>query len=294
MECNIIHYRQTVLLLAFLTLFVTTALAQIPLAPGDIPGIEIIRSDTIKGKALWGLIDGGADIYFEYGFSNVTVQEVLWNNYRFKAEIYTMQSEEAAFGIFSLSRHRCKPDSLATWCCITPYQTQIAVGRYYITVMNDSGTSDSQELGSRISRKILAKSDGKGITLPAIFRNKIFLPYIFNVKLISGQLGLQNGYPSWDDKFISIEKYKAYILLIETDSGFAVVSAIEFSKTEDLDQFLHNIDPSKKAINDSWTDENNGNHRYFRKINSTNVIYVESDFPASILKKYIHAIEFTR
>ena len=291
MECNTIHCRQTALLIAFLTLFVTTALAQIPLAPGDIPGIEIIRSDTIKGKALWGLIDGGADIYFEYGFSNVTVQEILWENYRFKIEIYTMLSEEAAFGIFSVSHHKCNPDNLSKWCCRTPYQIQLATGNCYISVVNDSGTLSAQDLSRRISQRILEKVNREGLILPAIFSDTVLQAHVHRIKFISGPLGLQNGYPSWDEKFTSIEKYKAYILPIEFDTVFITISMITFSKAEDVQQFLLNVDTTDATSDKLWTNKIDGKQHYFKMINPKSILYLESDIPDSLLKPYIHTLK---
>lgn len=291
MECNTIHCRQTALLIAFLTLFVTTALAQIPLAPGDIPGIEIIRSDTIKGKALWGLIDGGADIYFEYGFSNVTIQEILWENYRFKIEIYTMLSEEAAFGIFSVSHHRCDPDNLSKWCCRTHYQIQLATGNCYISVVNDSGTLSAQDLSRRISQRILEKVDREAVILPPIFSDTVFQPHVYRIKFISGPLGLQNGYPSWDEKFSSIEKYKAYILPIEFDTVFITISMITFSKAEDVQQFLRNANVTEMTSDKLRMEKSNGKHQYYRNINPTSILYLESDMPDSLLKQYIHLLK---
>jgi hypothetical protein len=264
---------------------------QLSLTKSDIPDVKIIRSDTVYGKALWGLIDGGADIYFEYGFSNVAVQEIIWDNYRFKIEIYTMESDEAAFGIFSVSRHRCEPDSIAVWSCLSPYQTQIAIGRYYITVMNDSGKPALKDLSRNICTKILSKLNGKGLAVPDIFRKKVFLPYISGLKLLSGKLGLQNNYPSWEENFNSIEKYKIYLLPIESDSGYAVVSKITFRKAEDIGIFVDNLDPTKSGIKDKWMDKNNGTQRYFKKIDSTNVVFIESDLPTTLINKYIQAIE---
>ena len=42
----------------------------------DIPGGVILRSEQFDGNSLWGYIDGGADIYLEYGFEKVRVEEI--------------------------------------------------------------------------------------------------------------------------------------------------------------------------------------------------------------------------
>lgn len=281
------------LTITFILLF-TNATAQISINSNDIQGIEILRSDTVTGKSLWGLIDGGADLYFEYGFLNVAVQEVLLENYRFKIEIYKMINETSAFGIFSVSHQQCNADTLTKWCCITPYQIQIAEGEYYISVVNDSGTTITINLSRNICEHILNKINKKELIIPPIFENELINPQIKNLKYISGPLGLQNGYPSWDDKFNSIEIFNLYILPINTDSEQVTISVINFEKTEDLEIFLRNTKlPSTKSTVAFSTNKEDVK-KYFRKLDNNKIIYLESEIPTPHLQKYIHAIESTK
>ena len=287
---NIKNKYVAALIITLIILF-ANATAQISINPNDIPGIEILGSDTITGKSLWGLIDGGADLYFEYGFLNVVVQEVLLENYRFKIEIYKMINENSAFGIFSVSHQRCNTDTLSKWCCITPYQIQIAEGEYYISVVNDSGTTITMNLSRNICKNILNKINKKDLIIPPIFENKLINPQIKNLKYISGPLGLQNGYPSWDDKFNSIERFNLYILPIDTDSEKVTISVINFEKTEYLEIFLSNTKlPSTKSMVAFSTDKE-GVKKYFRKLDNNKIIYLESEIPPTHLQKYIQAIE---
>jgi hypothetical protein len=56
------------------------------------------------GEDLFTLIDGGADIYFEYGFKQVIAAEYRNNQESsIKLELYEMSDDSAAFGIFSLN-----------------------------------------------------------------------------------------------------------------------------------------------------------------------------------------------
>ncbi|MDD5696149.1 MAG: hypothetical protein PHD61_12700, partial [Bacteroidales bacterium] len=40
-------------------------------------GREVLNTSIFEGSGLWGYIDGGADIYMEYGFDRVYVQDIL-------------------------------------------------------------------------------------------------------------------------------------------------------------------------------------------------------------------------
>ena len=46
------------------------------LLDSDINGGKILRTSYYDGTSLWGLIDGGADIYLEYGFDKLLLQEI--------------------------------------------------------------------------------------------------------------------------------------------------------------------------------------------------------------------------
>jgi hypothetical protein len=61
-------------------------------------------SRVFVGEDLFMLIDGGADIYFEYGFRQVAVAEYQNNHENsIKLEIYEMSDASAAYGMFSLN-----------------------------------------------------------------------------------------------------------------------------------------------------------------------------------------------
>ena len=57
-----------------------------------------------KGDDLYKLIDGGADVYFEYGFIRAVSAEYARGCDALACTIYEMADPEAAFGVFSYSR----------------------------------------------------------------------------------------------------------------------------------------------------------------------------------------------
>ncbi|MBM4172719.1 MAG: hypothetical protein FJ214_12680, partial [Ignavibacteria bacterium] len=107
------------------------------LTTSDFPDFKIIRKESFDGDALWGYINGGADIFLEYGFDNLFLQEIELKNHVFKIELYKMINPNSAFGIYSVSHFKCdnKSDKI-NLTCITPYQIQCAAGDYYISIIN--------------------------------------------------------------------------------------------------------------------------------------------------------------
>jgi len=73
--------------------------------PEDCPGIEVSgESKLYVGDDLFSLINGGAELYHEFGFVEVLVAEILIPGLApLEVEIYDMGSPEAAWGIYSLT-----------------------------------------------------------------------------------------------------------------------------------------------------------------------------------------------
>lgn len=74
--------------------------------PFALPGIQLAGEPEIyQGEDLFDLINGGAEIYLEYGFVKVASQNYseMKGNSSLRVEIYEMTDPEAAFGIFSFT-----------------------------------------------------------------------------------------------------------------------------------------------------------------------------------------------
>ena len=133
----------------------------------DLPGMEETRFSVYDENSLWGYINGGADLYLEYGFSEMFAQDFVWETEPFKIDAYFMNSPEAAFGIFSVSRFSCKENGkISKWDCINPYQVQVAYGNLYLSVVAYNGTERSMELAEKIASKLIKKLRSKEFTLP--------------------------------------------------------------------------------------------------------------------------------
>lgn len=74
--------------------------------PFNLPGLQAAgEPEVYEGDYLFDLINGGADVYFEYGFVQVVTQAYteMKGNSSVRVEIYQMTDNDAAFGIMSLS-----------------------------------------------------------------------------------------------------------------------------------------------------------------------------------------------
>lgn len=188
---------------------------------------------------LWGYINGGADLYLEYGFEHVTAQEISINNSLYKADIYRMQSPEAAFGIFSVSRFRCRESGvLVSNDCSTPYQYIAASGNYYLSVANATGTVAEQKTGLEIAGIILNQIIPSELHVPDIFHSSLFEESMAGLKFVKGPLGLQNGFIRWDNMFSGLQTYEAWILPFNYQDDQGVLALVQFSDNNSRQIFL--------------------------------------------------------
>jgi hypothetical protein len=259
----------------------------------DIPDAAITRSERYDGKSLWGYINGGADIYLEYGFDKVFVQEISWKKHHFKINVYRMKDEEAAFGIFSVSRHKCAPlDSISEFNCVTPYHIQIAHGRLYISIVNDNGSSDEQELSIQLAKKILKKSKEKIFALPTLFDKAVFLPYKNAVNFFKGRLGIENGFPEWEDMFEGIKVFSVYVLPIETKEEYIYAAQIGFKIEKEKNNFLKKLNMVSQKGKPYQEKFFEGKFRAVKELTRTKIIYIESNLNSENLKPYLQSMKF--
>lgn len=282
----------------FLTLFLfvfqtaVSAAGEMPgILPGDIPSGEITRNDFFDGRSLWGYIDGGADVYLEYGFSKLHLQEVTYKQKHAKVEIYQMKTPEAAFGIFSLYRYKCSPgDSLSRFSCVSAYQVQASRDRYYISVINDNGTPEEKELCMELAGIVLKKIAQDSIEIPAPFSNNIFRPYISGLKFFNGNLGIQNGFSAWAEQFDSYKKCSMYILPVETSAGYAYTGRIRFSDAGNMQDFLNKAG-FKTADSKVNSIKKDGIMRSVKKTGPDELVYLETNLASREAEKFLGAID---
>ncbi|MCJ7447304.1 MAG: hypothetical protein MUO72_06420 [Bacteroidales bacterium] len=189
----------------------------------DLPEAKFSTVRRFNGESLYGYIDGGADLYLEYGFTGVNVTEFTYLKGKYKVEIYKMNNPESAYGIFSVSRFRCRnrPDfSLLT--CQNKYQLQICSGQYYISIINGSGTSADSTASIIAGRKIVDKISGPSIDLSEFFPG-VSAETIRNEScLIKGRLGVINGSPEMEEY---LRELNACTACIVNTPGKTLISA---------------------------------------------------------------------
>jgi hypothetical protein len=207
-------------LVFFLFVAISQAIAadKVALNDDEFPGLKVTETQTYDGGSLWGYMDGGADLYLEYGFQKLISQTVTYNDVSFQVDIFEMNSPLSAFGIYSVNRFRCKIgcDTLVANDCLNAYQYQTVLGKYYINIVNQVGSKKAVEGALQIGQLFEQKLKGEpGTVFPLEIKENLSSENRMKLKLMMGRLGVQNGYPGWSEFLSGWENYHLWMLPVE-------------------------------------------------------------------------------
>jgi len=222
---------------------------RITLRNGDIPGVDVRQTQHYDGVSLTGYINGGAELYREYGFRTLTVQEVrIAGGGELTVECYRMRSPAAAFGIFSVSRFGCEPpDTAFLVSCGSPFQLQLVARDLYVRIQNGSGTAAMQEFSRRIARRIVDRAGQELPALPPLFTHPLLRPFASGTKRIEGPLGLQNGFPDWAEPCEGLRGFSLFVLPAVFIGRELSVLIWRFESAEDCARLLGRIGVTEQS-----------------------------------------------
>jgi len=208
------------------------------LKPGDLSSGTILSTAYYSGKALFGYIDGGAELYLEYGFKKLGRQQVRSSKEEIVVEIYQMAGANEAYGIFSVQRFKCVPvDSLSPNTCFSRYQLQAVVGSCYLSIMNESGTSSARQACVEIFHVIQAKVKPQPIKVQPVFDRPELASYQSGLMIAYGHLGVQNGFSEWDSLFQNSQRFSVTVLPIEFGSERLSIAHVRFASGSESADF---------------------------------------------------------
>jgi hypothetical protein len=221
-------------------------------ADGAVPGWSKDGDpQEFVGEDLYTYINGGAEIYQEYGFRRMVVQD-----YRSSAgtsvslEIFEMATPAAAYGIYTFKRSgqgRIVPLGSATE--LEDYYLNYWKGRFLVTLTGFDATTPTIDGLLAVAAAVDGKlPEGAGAPdLVAALPGEGLRPQ--SVKYLKGLLGLNNIYPFYTARGLAFAEavkgdYEegAFLILLDYGSAEARVKA-----WAELETFLRGGDRFKKA-----------------------------------------------
>jgi len=152
---------------------------------------------------LCDYINGGAEIFLEYGFDTLVTQEYSFKNKSITLEIYKMETPESAFGIYSFNRDS-KSASIAVGNEGVNEENRVIFwqDKYYVVVQTFDSPTDLLTIAKIVSAKIKGKGSPLQILKYLPTKNRIKQ----SEKLICGIIGLNNQYYFAQQNIFNISK----------------------------------------------------------------------------------------
>jgi len=203
---------------------------------------------------LYGYIDGGAELFLEYGFEQLTVQKYRKGSDQFTVEAYRMTDGPAAAGVYMMKAGRETPVSgFKERHTANRYQIQFSRGRFFVVLNNLSGkealAGDLVKFASYIASKLPPASPIVELqTLP----REGMVPG--SARLVRGAYGLQAVYTLGDGDILLLERkltaatadYRstngAYTLILATYPDPAHAKRAFDHLQKNLDRYLKVVD----------------------------------------------------
>jgi hypothetical protein len=196
----------------------------VKLLPGDevVPGWRLKgEPQRFAGQDLFTYIDGGADIYIEYGFSEVLVQDYEGPGGKtISAEVFAMSDPGAAFGMYAFKKSdKGRAVGSGGRAQIEDYYLNLWKGRYLVTLTGFDSDPETLAGLEALARASDARLGGAVRTpafleaLPGKDRIKPSLGYF------RGPLGLNAVYPRVSREVSGFEEGAA----ADYDTGLSVI-----------------------------------------------------------------------
>ncbi|MBU2651942.1 MAG: hypothetical protein KKA81_13515 [Bacteroidetes bacterium] len=192
-------------LTTFFVFLFFTALAQDSIHPEDLlPSEELLGSfllvqevEKYSGDELFSLINGGADLFLEYGFSNVIKADYKNDEGSLSVEIYEMTDPQAAFGIYTMMQMKDDvPDNLGDAGQILGDYALFSKDRFVVKLNTNLPDKEAENILNKFSAGIAGKI--KMSTFKPLMVIQL-LPITHSdypeMKIFKGPVGLNNIYP---------------------------------------------------------------------------------------------------
>ncbi len=185
--------------------------------------LKINRERWFRGEALYGFMNGGSELYLEYGFKELQALEVTYRGEEYTIEIYRMETPEDAFGIYSIHTFNSLfRDTLFTFDCHSKFQLQTIRGCFYYSVVFDRARDAINHDAAELLRIFIKDDNAAQPQFPEPL-GEIERPVTGKLKYVRGPLALISCSPTLSDWLQNITNYKLWLLNEEGGEKIKVI-----------------------------------------------------------------------
>ena len=265
-----------------LLIFPFTVFSQVvPLHAWDVPQALISNTAVLTGQDFRDYLKGSGEVYLEYGFRSLLVQDLRWNTEHVVIEAYEMADLSSAYGIFSISIPDCRTrDTLTTFDCFSPSGYQAAFGRFYLRISSETPSPGDKSFFALLAGRFMSNNPDSLFQLPSIFVQELIGRFGRDPWCTKGVLGIQHIPVPWRDLFTMVRNTMFLVVLpFERDVYFAMIS---FPSQSDKNTFLKRAGLMAGFNPVPNTTTSNGLYREYRQIDDLHIYFLECQLPFSI------------
>jgi len=253
----------------------------VPLQDHDIPQALISHTDMLTGQDFRDYKKGSGEVYLEYGFRSLLVQDLRWNNEHIIFEAYEMADPTSAYGIYSVSVPFCKlHDTLTAFDCFSAVGYQAAYGRFYLRMISDVPSPSDKGFYAIVAKQFMRNNPDSLFQLPSVFIQDLIGRFGRDPYCTEGVLGVQHTPVPWQDLFTMVRNTMFVVILpFERDVYFARIS---FPGQSDKNTFLKRAGLMNGFTPVQSATTTDGQYREFRSIDDLNIYFLECQLPFPI------------
>ena len=123
---------------------------------GFVSGWKQARELKFSANNLYGYIDGGAELFLEFGFDELLIRRYQKGEAEISAEVYVMENPLTALGIYLAKCGKETPNpSIDARNSGNVFQYSIVKNKYYILINNFDGSEDYVPVMVKLAQPIL-------------------------------------------------------------------------------------------------------------------------------------------
>ena len=239
------------------------------------------------GDNLFSLIDGGADLYLEYGFTQVvSAQYADPTSNNIQVEIYEMIDAPSAYGIFSITQQAAEwSKQYGNLSAVNQDYISLWKNKYYVVLSWSSKQHLDEPLMAKLANLIVQKIPDEG-NYPNLMQSFQEADPGKKVIYLKGNLALSNFYYFDYKDIFKIQEALAYAL---GDCNRIIIKYPDQSKAIEILAYARQSMSNNRRFADVATAfqgfscrDNKGNLILIRQINNYAVILVALDNSVSL------------
>ena len=188
--------RQFALIICFYIIFPLCIQAEVKdnFHERTLEDITVKRERVFTGTGLYGFMNGGADLFLEYGVRKLTTRDLVYSDEEYTLDIYEMPTPQDAYGIYSVHIFRCThADTDNGINCLSAYQLQTVVSNFYVSLVFTSGSEKAKTNAKEVLQHYIADIKGDDVSFPEQLQTDISHPFSGVVKFLRGPISISGA-----------------------------------------------------------------------------------------------------